>query len=169
MIVDDLLLFFGGKFSKEIDFIDCFFQLQNNSLESTTTTNSASGWDWTAGRNSIDILDELAAVRFNLTGVEVAPGPYSISPALYFTGELTKRENFQMENVIHFFFIGDNRTIRLLETSYAKVMTLLQSHHDITFVAAVRQEPYNVGTLFSLSEGFTRLVIFQPETQRQLC
>ncbi|XP_046442081.1 protein kinase C-binding protein NELL1-like isoform X2 [Daphnia pulex] len=109
--------------------------------ESTSTTNSASGWDWTAGRNSIDILDELAAVRLNLTGVEVAPGPYSISPALYFT--------------------GDNRTIRLLETSYAKVMTLLQSHHDITFVAAVRQEPYNVGTLFSLSEGFTRFLELQ--------
>ncbi|XP_032793634.2 protein kinase C-binding protein NELL1 isoform X2 [Daphnia magna] len=111
--------------------------------ESTTTTNtaSASGWDWTAGRNNIDILDELAAVRHNLTGVEVAPGPYSISPALYFT--------------------GDNRTIRLLDTSYAKVMTLLQSHHDITFVAAVRQEPYNVGTLFSLSEGFTRFLELQ--------
>lgn len=51
---------------------------------------------------------------------------------------------------------GDDRNIRLLETSYTKVMTLLQSHHDITFVAAVRQEPYNVGTLFSLSQGFTR-------------
>ena len=93
--------YFGKEFSKEIDFIDCFFflffQLQNNSSESTTTTNSASGWDWTAGRNSIDILDELAAVRFNLTGIEVAPGPYSISPALYFTGELTNKENFQME------------------------------------------------------------------------
>jgi hypothetical protein len=36
-------------------------------------------------------------------------------------------------------------------------MALLQSHHDITFLATVRQEPLNVGTLFSLgSEGFTR-------------
>lgn len=48
------------------------------------------------------------------------------------------------------------RNVRLTEPSYAKVMTLLQSHHDITFVAAVRQEPFNVGTLFSLSQGFTR-------------
>lgn len=136
----------------------------NARAESTSTTNSASGWDWTAGRNSIDILDELAAVRLNLTGVEVAPGPYSISPALYFTGELIGSvvESFSERNLILFLFLfgctGDNRTIRLLETSYAKVMTLLQSHHDITFVAAVRQEPYNVGTLFSLSEGFTRSV-----------
>ena len=51
---------------------------------------------------------------------------------------------------------GDNRNIRLLDTSYAKVMNLLQSHNDITFIASVRQEPLNVGTLFSLSEGFTR-------------
>lgn len=72
---------------KRYRFIDSF--CLNKYAESTTTTNtaSASGWDWTAGRNNIDILDELAAVRHNLTGVEVAPGPYSISPALYFTGE----------------------------------------------------------------------------------
>ena len=50
---------------------------------------STTGWDWTgSGKNSIDILDELAPVRTNLTGVDIAPGPYSISPALYFTGEL---------------------------------------------------------------------------------
>ena len=35
---------------------------------------------------SIDILEELAPLRANLTGVVVAPGPYGISPALYFTG-----------------------------------------------------------------------------------
>ena len=35
---------------------------------------------------SIDILEELAPLRVNLTGVVVAPGPYGISPALYFTG-----------------------------------------------------------------------------------
>ena len=39
---------------------------------------------WTT--DSIDILGELAPVRLNLTGVDIAPGPYSISPALYFTG-----------------------------------------------------------------------------------
>ena len=55
-----------------------------------------------------------------------------------------------------FYVAGDNRNIRLLDTSYAKVMNLLQSHNDITFIASVRQEPLNVGTLFSLSEGFTR-------------
>ena len=49
----------------------------------------------------------------------------------------------------------------MLETSYDKVMSLLQSHHDITFVAAVRQEPFNVGTLFSMSEGFTRSDLFR--------
>lgn len=107
---------------------------------------------------SIDILGELAPVRLNLTGVEIAPGPYSISPALYFTGN-----NFYLSlyfddiDSILFIIKGEERSIRLLETSYDKVMTLLQSnHHDITFVAAVRQEPFNVGTLFSLSEGFTR-------------
>ena len=56
----------------------------------------------------------------------------------------------------NFCLLGDDRNIRLLETSYNRVMALLQSHHDITFLAAVRQERLNVGTLFSVSEGFTR-------------
>lgn len=120
---------------------------------------STTGWDWTgSGKNSIDILDELAPVRTNLTGVDVAPGPYSISPALYFTGELILSFFYLVLIIsdVDIWWTGDNRSIRLLESSYAKVMTLLQSHHDITFVAAVRQEPFNVGTIFSLSQGFTR-------------
>ena len=122
--------------------------------------------DW---KTSIDILQELAPVRLNLSGVSLAPEPFSIS-ALYFTGTHTTMcilysfEKHWFRSILDltiFSFgnvddLGDNRNIRLLETSYDKVMHLLQSHSDITFIASVRQEPHNVGTLFSLSEGFTR-------------
>ena len=68
------------------------------------------------------------------------------------------------------YYAGDQRQIKLLDSSYVKVMRLLQSHHDITFMASVRQEPFNVGTLFSLSTGFTRyihlLLIFSYQTDR---
>ena len=42
----------------------------------------------TLATSSVDILEELAPLRRNLSGVTVAPGPYSVAPALYFTGEL---------------------------------------------------------------------------------
>ena len=55
----------------------------NNKTKNKIVESTVDRWS----TESIDILGELAPVRLNLTGVEIAPGPYSISPALYFTGK----------------------------------------------------------------------------------
>ena len=117
---------------------------------------------------SIDILEELVPIRHNLSGVSIEWGRSSIS-AFNFTGSSQfPIAGYFLFLVLHFFtnnlsydllVTGDHRNVRLLDTSYEKVMNLL-FHNDMTFIASVRQKPSNVGTLFSITEGFTRYRAF---------